>query len=91
MRHLKCSSDYLSEKGILVSMMIIKCAHCKGKLFKYIKIGRGAVWHCWKDRIVEDYTIKQGTSIHCSCGALIGTDKGSYIQMHQAAFITVGH
>jgi hypothetical protein len=53
-------------------MLIIHCAACKKKLWRYDKIGLGEVLRCHKDRMVKNYhalTLEQ--SIHCPCGKLI--------------------
>ena len=41
-------------------MITIRCAKCKSKIFEYIKIGKGKLLHCWKDRIIKDYSIQNG-------------------------------
>jgi len=67
-------------------MVIIKCARCKRKIFKYEKIGKGRIWHCWEHRIKEDYSIHKGAEIRCSCGNLIGIVERKWIKMKQNAF-----
>jgi DNA-directed RNA polymerase subunit RPC12/RpoP len=67
-------------------VVVIKCVRCKQKIFKYEKIGKGRIWHCWKHRIKEDYSIHKGTEIRCSCGNLIGIVEGKWIKMKQNAF-----
>lgn len=37
-------------------LLVIRCAACKNKLWKYDKIGKGEVLRCYKDRIVEFYS-----------------------------------
>lgn len=71
-------------------MITIKCARCKRKIFRYIKVGKGKLWHCWKDRIVEDFSIHDGKNIKCNCGNLIGVDKEKWIKLKQDSFITSG-
>ena len=72
-------------------MLVIKCAGCKKKLWRYDKIGKGEVLRCHKDRIVEMYqTINEDHRIRCSCGKDIGIDKGSYIKMIRKAFTYSG-
>ncbi|UCB59110.1 MAG: hypothetical protein JSV67_02080 [Thermoplasmatales archaeon] len=71
-------------------MLTIKCARCKRKIFRYIKVGKGKLWHCWKDRIVEDFSIHDGKNIKCNCGNLIGIDKEKWIKLKQDSFITSG-
>ena len=68
-------------------MLTIRCVRCKGKIFRYVKIGEGKVWHCWKDRIMEDYSIHDGRKVKCKCGNIIGIDDGKWIKMKQSAFI----
>lgn len=67
-------------------MITIKCAKCKKKIFKYEKIGEGRIWHCWKDRIIKDYSVGFGDKIKCTCGNLIGIDEGKWIKMKQHSF-----
>ena len=71
-------------------MLTIKCAKCKGKVFRYLKIGKGRVLHCWKKRIIKDYSIHNGNRIVCQCGNLIGIDEGKWIKMKQKSFIYSG-
>jgi len=71
-------------------MLIIKCARCKQKIFRYVKIGKGKLWHCWKDRIVEDFSIHDGKNIKCKCGNLIGIDEDKWIKLKQRSIITSG-
>ena len=44
-------------------MIVVKCAQCKRKIFKYQKIGKGRLWHYWKDRIIEDYSVRDGNEV----------------------------
>ncbi len=71
-------------------MMTIRCARCKSKIFKYKKIGKGKIIRCWKDRIKEDYSIKNGNLILCKCGNVIGTDEGAFIKMRSNSFTYSG-
>lgn len=71
-------------------MIIVKCAKCSKKIFRYLKIGKGILWHCWKYRIVEDNSIRDGDKIKCRCGNLIGTDEGKWIKMKQHSFTYSG-
>jgi hypothetical protein len=68
-------------------MITIKCAKCKGKVFRYEKIGKGRVLHCWKGRIIKDYSIRHEKKVECKCGNLIGIDEGKWIKMRQHSFI----
>jgi hypothetical protein len=71
-------------------MIIIKCAKCKTKIFKYIKIGKGKLLCCLKDRIIEDYSIHDGKNIKCKCGNIIGFDKEKSIKLKQDSFTYSG-
>ena len=71
-------------------MLIIRCAKCKRKIFRYIKIGKGKLWNCWKDRIIDDFSIHDGKNIKCYCGNLIGVDEKKRINLKQHSFITSG-
>jgi len=71
-------------------MLKIKCARCHGKIFRYRKIGKGRVLHCWKNRIVRDFSIRDGEEVKCSCGNLIGIDEGKCIRMKQHSFTYSG-
>jgi len=71
-------------------MIIVRCAKCKRKIFKYRKIGKGKLLHCWKDRLIEDYTLREQNEVRCECGNLIGIDEGKWIKMKQYAFFYSG-
>ncbi|MCK4365554.1 MAG: hypothetical protein KAW45_05860 [Thermoplasmatales archaeon] len=71
-------------------MIIIKCARCKRKIFRYVKIGKGKLWHCWKDRIVEDLSVHDGKNIKCNCGNLIGFDEEKWIKLKRHSFLISG-
>jgi hypothetical protein len=71
-------------------MLNIICARCKRKIFRYVKLGKGKLCHCWKDRIVEYLSIKNGTNITCKCGNIIGIDEDKRIKLKQHSFITHG-
>ncbi|BCO08377.1 hypothetical protein GF1_07530 [Desulfolithobacter dissulfuricans] len=68
-------------------MLIIRCAACKRKLWRYDKIGPGEVLRCHKDRIKKIFgaQIRDGR-VYCSCGKDIGIDKGSFYKMIAKAF-----
>lgn len=73
-------------------MLIIRCAACKNKLWKYDKIGQGEVLRCHKARIDRFYSdlIKERDKIKCRCGKDIGIDKGIFIKMNPKAFMYTG-
>jgi hypothetical protein len=63
-------------------VLVLKCAACKKKLWRYDKIGPGEVLRCHKDRIVKIYAqISENDKIKCSCGKDVGIDKGTYIHI----------
>lgn len=72
-------------------MLIIKCARCGKKVFKYNKIGKGKVLRCYYSRIKNDYSLKEDSKVKCcKCGNVIGLDDGSYIKMSQKEFTYTG-
>ena len=72
-------------------MLVIKCAACKRKLWKYDKIGPGEVLRCHKDSITRSYKVKQEEGrIKCLCGKDVGIDKGNHIKMIGSAFTYTG-
>lgn len=73
-------------------MLVIRCAACKNKLWKYDKIGPGRVLRCHKSRIKKFYyqPIKTAGKIKCACGKDIGIDKGKFIKMDPKAFVYTG-
>lgn len=74
-----------------VTVLVIRCAACKQKLWKYDKVGQGQVLRCHKHRIIRSYRLKQtGDRVQCVCGKDIGIDKGPYIKMIAKAFTHTG-
>jgi hypothetical protein len=72
-------------------VLVIRCAACKRKLWKYDKIGQGEVLRCHKDRMTRMYAVKEEEDrIKCPCGKDIGINKGSYIKMIARAFTYTG-
>ncbi len=71
-------------------MIVVKCTQCKSKIFKYQKIGKGRLWHCWEDRITKDYSVRDGNEVKCQCGNLIGIVEGKWIKMKQNSFTYSG-
>ncbi|MFP4284969.1 MAG: hypothetical protein ACLFQG_05395 [Desulfovermiculus sp.] len=72
-------------------MLTIKCSGCKHKLFKYYKIGPGQVLRCHKDRIGKQFEVQvREGKLLCSCGRVIGRDKGRYYSMDKNAFTYSG-
>jgi hypothetical protein len=72
-------------------VLILKCAACKRKLWRYDKIGPGEVLRCHKDRIQKMYNSQMnGTKIQCRCGKDVGIDKGTFYKMIAKAFTYSG-
>lgn len=69
---------------------MIRCAKCKKKIFKYHKIGKGRLLHCWKERITEDHSVRNGNEVECQCGNPVGTDEGRWIRLKQRSFTRSG-
>ena len=73
-----------------VEVIVIRCARCKSKVFKYVKVGKGRILHCWRDRIAEDYSVRDGNEVKCRCGNLIGIDERTWVKMKRHSFIYSG-
>ncbi len=72
-------------------MLLIRCAQCKRKLFKYYKIGPGEVHRCHKKRMRRTYEVERTEDgLACPCGNRIGLDKGSHYSMIRSAFTYSG-
>jgi len=72
-------------------LLVIKCAACRKKIWKYHKIGQGEVLRCHKTRIMKDFGFKaKDDKIFCSCGAKLGIDKGSFYKMIPKTFTYSG-
>ncbi len=73
-------------------MLVLRCAACRKKLWRYDKIGKGEVLRCHKGRITRDYGnwSTDGVRISCLCGNAIGIDKGGYYKMIARAFTYAG-
>ncbi|MFP4169708.1 MAG: hypothetical protein ACLFPN_04680 [Methanomassiliicoccales archaeon] len=71
-------------------MITIKCARCKRRIFRYAKMKKVKLLHCWKDRIERDESVREGEEVRCPCGQLIGTDEGKWIKLKQGSFTYSG-
>jgi len=67
-------------------MQTIRCAKCKQKIFKYKKIGKGKLLRCWYEKIIEDYSIRDGNTIKCACGNVIGSADHKKVKMRYNSF-----
>ena len=72
--------------------MILRCAACKKKLWRYKKIGPGEVLRCHKERILKEFDnhYAKGHKIYCRCGKELGIDKGKNYKMIAKAFTYSG-
>lgn len=66
-------------------MITVRCNSCRRKIFKYRKFGKGKLLHCWRERIVADYSLREGDLVKCECGAIIGVDEQKWINLKQGA------
>ena len=73
-------------------MLILRCAACKKKLWRYKKIGPGEVLRCHKERILKEFGnhAAKGHKIYCRCGKELGIDKGTNYKMIAKAFTYSG-
>jgi hypothetical protein len=72
-------------------MLVIRCAACKRKLWRYDKIGPGEVLRCHKDRIDRVWeAVEKDGRIFCNCGKDVGIDKGTFYKMIAKAFTSKG-
>jgi hypothetical protein len=73
-------------------MLTIRCANCKAKLFKYVKLGKGHVLRCHKSRMDKLLdVVQEGDRLLCSkCGNTVGLDKGTYFSMAKGKFTFSG-
>lgn len=72
-------------------MLIIRCAACRRKLMKYMKIGKGEVLRCHKARITRLYeAVEIDGRLACPCGRTVGVDRGRHWHMSGGAFTYSG-
>ena len=71
-------------------MITIKCAKCRQKLYKYHKVGKGKVLHCWDAKIIKDYTLIEDAVVCCTCRNIIGNRVAKGVRMKQNAFTWSG-
>ena len=73
-------------------MLTVKCAKCKTRIFKYIKIGQGRLIKCARDRIAEDNAVYEDEKVLCpECGNLIGKLDGQIVRLRRSSFVHTGH
>ncbi|WP_062264509.1 hypothetical protein [Endozoicomonas arenosclerae] len=77
-------------------MLVFKCARCKKKLWKYLKIGKGSVVRIHKSRISKHYMdlnlegLDMDEKIFCTCGQPLGNNKGSFISVAKNSLVSSG-
>ncbi len=71
-------------------MITIHCDACSRKLFRYQKIGKGKLLHCWLARISSDHSVREGDQVYCTCGQHIGVVEGPWINLHGGSFTVRG-
>lgn len=72
-------------------MLVLRCADCRRKLWRYRKIGPGEVLRCHRDRIEKTWYLKEKDGkVWCQCGNTLGIDKGRFIKMIKKAFTYSG-
>lgn len=74
-------------------MLIIKCAKCKTKLFRYLKIGQGKVLRCHKSRIQRVYNepLLKGEEVKCpKCKSVFAKDHPARYEMIREGFTYTG-
>lgn len=74
-------------------MLIIRCAACKTKIWRYYKVGKGEVLRCHKSRVrkVFEHPRTDGDKVCCpSCGEVLGIDKGTFVKMVRPGFTYSG-
>ncbi len=74
-------------------MLTIKCAYCKQKLFKYLKIGQGKVLRCHKKRVKKYYVplLIEKDIVKCpNCKSKFAKNEDTYFDMIRDGFIYTG-
>ena len=64
-------------------MLVVRCAACRRKLFRYRKIGKGEVLRCHKERIMRLFEAEERDGrLWCPCGRAVGVDMGTRCSLH---------
>ncbi len=63
----------------------VRCIECGELLLRYVKYGKGNLVNCYKDRIIEDNSVKKDGDVRCECGNVIGIDRPHRIKMKSHA------
>ncbi len=86
-----CGVASFGSPDVWSGMLVIKCAACRRKLWKYFKVGKGEVLRCHKDRITRQYDVEEHDGkVWCLCGNPVGIDKGGHFSMIRNAFTYAG-
>lgn len=62
-------------------VMTLRCPQCHLKVFKYLKMGKGKLIKCFKDRILDSRAVEKDGEVFCPCGHRMGRDQGDHIKM----------
>ncbi|ADP85418.1 hypothetical protein [Nitratidesulfovibrio vulgaris] len=72
-------------------MLVVRCAACRRKLFRYRKIGKGEVLRCHKERIMRLFEAEERDGrLWCPCGRAVGVDMGTRWNMLGGTFTYSG-
>ena len=71
-------------------MITIRCAKCKSKILKYVKIGQGQILKIYNSRIADDASIRKDGLVLCQCGNVIGKEFDGFIKPIKGNFTYTG-
>jgi len=72
-------------------MLTLRCAHCRTKLLRYNKLGKGEVVRCHRARIEKLLqAVEHDGKLWCPCGNPVGIDKGAHFRMIRKSFVYSG-
>jgi hypothetical protein len=72
-------------------VLVLRCAACRRKLWRYRKVGQGEVHRCHKDRIDRIWNLEERDGkVVCVCGQAVGIDRGGHYAMDRKAFTYSG-
>ncbi len=74
-------------------MLTVKCAYCKTKLYKYLKVGHGKVLRCHKSKIKKVFNepVIENGEVKCpKCGGVFARDEEKYFDMIRDGFTYTG-
>ena len=87
-----CCSRWLHRSGCVAetTLITVSCSECGREIFRYQKVGKGRLLHCWKQRISTDNSIHDGDLIKCKCGVAIGRNSGRKINLERGDITSSG-